>query len=586
MCAAAGRTTPELLREVEAALQAAAVQVSASCGRGEGAPPTIAYAHYPLSTLDHQPGASPGPAFAHYAQQSVHSMQVRRPGRNDGAAKSEPLLRGGAPLPPQGLAALLARHNVSAFLAGHLHSSFGPRLHRIHAAPGGGAMAELEAAAWKDDRRFRVLALDGAAFSFADLYFHAPGSPPRPRRADAPAAADPEWREARARRGWAVTAADPSCRVVHHVVLLTSPPDARYASLGPPRQAGGAGYASGGAVRALVLPLGDSREPAEVSLHVELPGGAEVHRQGMVLLAGQAEAGAAAGGGRLLAYGTQVEILLPCGKPAAVGQGGGGCGPPAGLVRLQVVAGERGAPGHSTSAWQPAGLLCQAEPGGTRQRCTVVAASERAPLGVSFLEWLILAYNWPVIIPRCAQGAVGWLAAVACCSRADAARGSAACRLFLGVWAVQFGLLLLLPRLLGRHLSRSVQGSPLFSHNSFHLLRCVGEAGATRWAAAALREAFAYLTWPLAALVLASTVDSVWVPMVSRQLATWAGVKRVADQIVWARLFFTLTLWLLSLQCFAGFVQPVPSGGAVGGRCSAGRLAPRPHPPLWRLRQI
>ena len=58
-------------------------------------------------------------------------------------------------LPSPSLAQLLAEHNVSAVLSGHLHGSFGQRLHRLHSTPAGGYMAELETAAWKDDRRFR-----------------------------------------------------------------------------------------------------------------------------------------------------------------------------------------------------------------------------------------------------------------------------------------------------------------------------------------------------------------------------------------------------------------------------------------------
>ena len=49
----------------------------------------------------------------------------------------------------------------------------------------GGYLAELETAAWKDDRRFRLLAVDRGALSFADLFFHTPDSPLRPRRTDA-----------------------------------------------------------------------------------------------------------------------------------------------------------------------------------------------------------------------------------------------------------------------------------------------------------------------------------------------------------------------------------------------------------------
>ena len=75
---------------------------------------------------------------------------------------------------------------MSAYLNGHLHAAFGERLHRLHptSPAGGGHLAELETAAWKDDRRFRVLALDAGALSFADYYFHTPGSPLRPGRED------------------------------------------------------------------------------------------------------------------------------------------------------------------------------------------------------------------------------------------------------------------------------------------------------------------------------------------------------------------------------------------------------------------
>lgn len=35
-------------------------------------------------------------------------------------------------------------------------------------------LAELEAAAWKDDRRFRLLTVDRGVSSFSDLYFNTP----------------------------------------------------------------------------------------------------------------------------------------------------------------------------------------------------------------------------------------------------------------------------------------------------------------------------------------------------------------------------------------------------------------------------
>ncbi len=35
------------------------------------------------------------------------------------------------------VAQVLAEHNVSAYLTGHLHGAFGQRLHRLHATPAG-----------------------------------------------------------------------------------------------------------------------------------------------------------------------------------------------------------------------------------------------------------------------------------------------------------------------------------------------------------------------------------------------------------------------------------------------------------------
>ncbi len=38
-------------------------------------------------------------------------------------------------------------------------------------------MAELENAAWKDDRRFRIMSVDHGVFSFVDLFMHTPSKP-------------------------------------------------------------------------------------------------------------------------------------------------------------------------------------------------------------------------------------------------------------------------------------------------------------------------------------------------------------------------------------------------------------------------
>jgi hypothetical protein len=86
---------------------------------------------------------------------------------------------------------LLADHGVAAVLSGHLHSAFGQRLHRLHPTPAGGRLADLETAAWKDDRRFRLVGVDGGSLSFLDLFFHTRSAPGMPGRPDAAAMQDP-----------------------------------------------------------------------------------------------------------------------------------------------------------------------------------------------------------------------------------------------------------------------------------------------------------------------------------------------------------------------------------------------------------
>lgn len=40
-----------------------------------------------------------------------------------------------------------------------------------------GKLLEMETAAWKDDRRFRLLTVDNSTFSFTDLMFNTPSKP-------------------------------------------------------------------------------------------------------------------------------------------------------------------------------------------------------------------------------------------------------------------------------------------------------------------------------------------------------------------------------------------------------------------------
>lgn len=42
------------------------------------------------------------------------------------------------------LLAVLTRHNVSAYISGHLHSAFGQRVHRMHKTPTKGLLPKMQ----------------------------------------------------------------------------------------------------------------------------------------------------------------------------------------------------------------------------------------------------------------------------------------------------------------------------------------------------------------------------------------------------------------------------------------------------------
>ena len=73
------------------------------------------YGHYPLPVIA-EPDTKPWQGFGGVGRARTGSR----------AEQQAPLLE------------VLHRHGVAAYLCGHLHSAFGPRLHRLHAAPGGG----------------------------------------------------------------------------------------------------------------------------------------------------------------------------------------------------------------------------------------------------------------------------------------------------------------------------------------------------------------------------------------------------------------------------------------------------------------
>ena len=55
-----------------------------------------------------------------------------------------------------------------------------------------GKLLELETAAWKDDRRFRLMTVDNGTFSFTDLMFNTPSKPVTKGVAPPPAPTTPD----------------------------------------------------------------------------------------------------------------------------------------------------------------------------------------------------------------------------------------------------------------------------------------------------------------------------------------------------------------------------------------------------------
>ncbi|XP_024520040.1 putative metallophosphoesterase At3g03305 [Selaginella moellendorffii] len=70
---------------------------------------------------------------------------------------------------------ILARHGISAYLCGHLHTKFGKQLYRLHSYPGSGTSSrknefwEWEIGDWRGSRTVRVLSLDHGHTSFVDI---------------------------------------------------------------------------------------------------------------------------------------------------------------------------------------------------------------------------------------------------------------------------------------------------------------------------------------------------------------------------------------------------------------------------------
>lgn len=92
------------------------------------------------------------------------------------------------------------------------------------------------------------------------------------------------------------------------------------------------------------------------------------------------------------------------------------------------------------------------------------------------------------------------------------------CRLFVCLWLLHLGVMLLLPRWLGPRYAHSITLSPLFQPPNAQQQAQHGRSRAQRLALWLQRGVAAVALWPAAALVLTATVTSVWLPMVRPKL--------------------------------------------------------------------
>ena len=178
--------------------------------------PVLSYGHFPLSTLSTFADSKNSSwldlgllGALRHASNSVHSMG------ND-------------------LARAIAKTSA-VYVSGHLHSAFGERLHRVHSLSDSKRyLTELETAAWKDDRRFRVLAADHGCMSFADFHFNTRSSPrfvKDCRKSEYIVKRGKTWMDAFHKNRWGLTAIDETAQgsaVLDSIPIVIWPPDRRY----------------------------------------------------------------------------------------------------------------------------------------------------------------------------------------------------------------------------------------------------------------------------------------------------------------------------------------------------------------------
>lgn len=348
--------------------------------------PVISYGHFPLSTLSSVPkdfgwGAMSAVGALRHAFRSVHCMQ--------------------------GMAKIIAEFST-VYISGHLHAAFGERLHRLHSIPESKVLlTELETSAWKDDRRFRIMAIDSGCLSFSDYYYHTATSPIARKRSDWDQRKDTLWRTRYSSRGnetWGVTiGAEKSskARVIDHISLITWPVDPRYAfcaieKIRTPRH-------SPGFIRSVVFSLTNGRlvdENVTVS--------ARVYRGNKILIEKALyRAGSRQSGGMSTYEGKDFSTFLHqavCSRKDVKGiTTAFKCFPSVSKVKVQVLVNATGGINEGTyisaiSESRLANLRCIPRDHGAF--CQVVPRSERDPIDLTFVEWFTLAVNWPNVVHR------------------------------------------------------------------------------------------------------------------------------------------------------------------------------------------
>lgn len=444
--------------------------------------PIISYGHYPLSTIHHHSKNKFKEMFFQ-AMDSMHSMQ--------GAVQA------------------LVDVGTTSYWSGHLHTEFGERLHRAHflpnttsccldATPSSGhqqkMMVELETGAWKDDRRFRIAAIDGGAMSFTDLYLHTASSPNMShRRKDGPQREQQDWVDHFEKNGWGVTVADADALVVENVALLTWPVDARYS----PQPAVKEDSYKEGTVRVLVFSFCDddkdkdtrvkNTESIEVEVDAYLPDGTPLLSASLEMQQSDLQQHQEKPFKSLFRkkeennirktmssrspklFTAAPAVTVSCGAS----QPDGGCVPPAEFVGVQVtIKSGRSSIGRAieevSQKW-PVALSCAPLlENKKQQRCWLAPAlNTPAPMGLTWLEWFVLLVNVPVLLHA----------------------------FFLLAWTGYIVFFLIFPRKLSQNkLSKLI--------TSLHIKNNLSSTFSFR--------IFHQITWPFKSLLLIASVTSAW----------------------------------------------------------------------------